>query len=234
MLSNEITVLIEEVVDEFVGGTRMFTAFEVTKEVQSRLAAPGVLVVRHLHMKEAIHDQLSTKLTVNGGNYQRQLKDVNAPTPAWVYYPDGLDPSGYVPMDRSDPGNAATDPSQPATVATFINNDADPVDPAVVVTPLSANPKAWETNGRLNVPNHVMRAAGFAPGDAVYVYEDSDSGSPSMVLSKTKKNVDPLTEYQVNSDGRVRISNAMLTMCKIDSQQFDFDGDTGVIVITKG
>ena len=237
-LALPIVALIDEVVNEFANGTRMFTAYEVSKEVQTRSKDAGLPVVRHLHMKEVIHAQLMNQLTVNNGSYQRQLKDVGAPTPAWVYYPDGGDPSGYTPMDRDD--TDAADPVAADPVA------ADPVaaDPAAVVDPVtlasvpvaaaSADPvdpntRTQDATGRLHVPNFVMRAAGFSPDDTVYVYEGTGD-KPSMVLSKDKKD-NSLTDYKVDGDGRVRISNAMLTLCKLDAQQFDFDGDTDVVEI---
>jgi hypothetical protein len=100
MCNPESRELIHEVVTQRVQGDEMFTAFEISLAVQESARERGLPVERHRDMRGTIHEEMTTLLS--GGLYQRSLQNVGAPEPAYVYYPQGGDPTQYVPLSRRD------------------------------------------------------------------------------------------------------------------------------------
>ena len=88
-------------------------------------------------------------------------------------------------------------------------------------------------NDRLNIPSSVVRAAGFAPGDNAYVLDCDPAGGiakPVLALLKAKPE-NPLGEYVVAKDCRIRVTPAMLKKCGVESASFDIDGSDGKILV---
>lgn len=221
-MSPQLVELITEVVSQFVEQKRLFTAYEVSKEVQRLGKDRNIDTARHLNMRDAVHDALLG--TLGSGDYRRVLQDVGAPSPAFVYYPatnaDGTpgDPTKYVPIF-------------PAAVGTAI--------PAVLVTPVApatagvAGGNSRKLAGdRLNIQSYLCRAAGFNPGDTAYVTDEDPSGTakPCLVILNTQPGK-PLCEYKVTSDGRIRVTPAMLKLCGVNGDTVEIEGDNGRIVV---
>ena len=86
---------------------------------------------------------------------------------------------------------------------------------------------------RLNIPSSVVRAAGFVPGDSVYVTDEDPAGGvakPVLVLLKEQP-ASRFGAYQVSGDCRIRVTPAMLKKCALEGETFEFDGGVGKIVV---
>jgi hypothetical protein len=219
--------LIQAVVNTFVQDKRMFTAYEVSKQVQLLGKDQNVFVPRHLNMREEVHAVMLH--LVQSGEYCRVLQDVGAPRGAFVYYPannsDGTpgDPTQYVPMNRDIPAGNTAEPG----------NVAEPVVATIIKDrPVGPNTR-FSAKERLNIQTHICRAAGFQPGDTAFVVDEDPSGEvpqPCLVLLKELP-TKPIGEYKVAGDARIRITPAMLKLCGLEGEAFEIEGDNGKIVV---
>ena len=78
-----------------------------------------------------------------------------------------------------------------------------------------------------------MRDAGFAPGDKAFVVDEDPAGAvpkPCLVLMKVKPE-NPLAEYAVAKDCRIRVTPAILKKCGLEGENFAIDGSDGKIVV---
>lgn len=89
--------LLREVVCDYVGKGRMFTALDISREVQSIAKKQGLPHYRHNEIKDWIHIEMSKY-----NSYTRTLCDVGAPTKAFVYHLYSDDSSLYVGQPRND------------------------------------------------------------------------------------------------------------------------------------
>lgn len=230
--------LIEEVVDRKVNNQEMFTAFDVSLEVQEKAKGQGLPFTKHSHMKGDTHRCIDTH--VNSGAYQRTLKDVGAPVDAFLYYPAGADPDTYVPRPRKDAVKtapaavAATSPGAIDTsqFGTSDNNDDSDVSSAVDTDDdeegdQTASGRTPDARGSLTVPSYLLRAAGFAEKEVAYVTKQGDT----LVLSKqTPPGSVPLTTYTVDYHNNVRITDK--TLANIPGSSYDFDGTSDQVVVS--
>ena len=99
-MTPEVLDLIDKVVDEKIANNEMFTAFDVSLDVKSKCRAQNLPIFRHSEMRQEIHQ--AVQVFVANGNYEIVLKDVGAPRPANLYYPQGTDPDSYTPRKRDD------------------------------------------------------------------------------------------------------------------------------------
>jgi hypothetical protein len=113
--------IIHQIVQQRIQGDEMFTAFEISLAVQEACREKQLPVERHREMRGTIHDTLHTYL--DNGLYQRSLQNVGAPEPAYVYYPQGGDPTKYVPLSRRDTPKQGVNPNDKPVTA---NAPADP------------------------------------------------------------------------------------------------------------
>jgi hypothetical protein len=228
--------LIQEVVDQKVNRNEMFTAFDVSLAVKELAQQRGIASERHRHMKNAIHQELEQY--TQSGVYSRQLHNVGAATPAFLYYPAGADPSQYVPRQASAPQASAPQASAPPSVAAAVasqstmglsslNGDANDGDQ-------SDKGRKPDARGTLTVPNFLLRAAGFAPKDVAYVMHRDDNGTPVLVLSK-RPLASPLTTYTVDYASNVRITATTLSSAGIGgtNETYDFCGTGDEVVVRK-
>jgi hypothetical protein len=103
MCDSSTQSVIDSIVDFKVQSGELFTAFDVSLEVQCNLKASGAFHSdnhRHRNIKNDVHKSIDRYL--GNAQYERQLCDVGASTDAFVYYPQGCDPSSYVPLTRND------------------------------------------------------------------------------------------------------------------------------------
>ena len=215
-VSPELQALIVEVVQEWDAENRpKFTAYDVSKEVQKRAKDKGLPFVRHAVIGAGdgspVHDALMPSL--QSGKYERVQINVGAPIMPWLYFLSGTDP---MPQKKD---------AKPAAVATV----AKPVD--------SNSNDATMGTDRLNVPSFLVRAVGFVGGDTVYVADADPNGKiqkPCLLLMKDKPD-NPLAEYKVSNDSRIRITPAIIKLAGLPSDEgtkYEVDGDNGTIIVT--
>jgi hypothetical protein len=163
---------ITEVVTEWVGEGKMFTAFEVSLAVKER----GVRE-RHRNLREDVHAVI---FRVGGpGGYTRTLMDVGAPEQAWVYHPLRANPYTYRPLDRSgydDPADV------PYVVPGGLRN---PVRLAAgTARPHAVPDGAYGTDqrGRVCIPVTLLARLGVSRGQRVDVL--CDAAGEQVLITK--------------------------------------------------
>lgn len=218
--------LIFDVVTEFTGHNQAFTAFDVSREVQSRAKQDGKPVERHQHIKDDVHREIEQYVTQ--GIYVRVLHDVGAPTKAFLYHPAGYDPANYVPINRSLVASAPVSVpviagslavATPAASATD-DDDGDEQDKG----------RLPDARGTVCVPNYLLRAAGFSPKSTVHVRSDNRSGNPVLVISADSTN--SLVSYTVDYHNNVRITSHTLQTGGVSSTDgYDFERDGNEVLV---
>lgn len=224
-MCNSMT-LIQSVVSEKVGSNAMFTAYDVSVEVQKRASLQGLPVERHADMKRDIHNAMQQ---ISG--YEKSLVDVGAATRAFLYHPQGTNPLTYVPMPRNDspvsphavvqpdgviPVSLTSTPSDNSVLPTdSASTNAGPVVSNVVAVattqPQSNGGTPTDNRGRLCVPNHMLRALGFQPKDTAQMSLKTDASGNYISVSKTLDILAaPLALYVVDKDVNIRITNTQL------------------------
>lgn len=204
--------VIAEVVEEFTDEDQLFTAFDVSKKAQQSLKDSGQFDFashRHRAIKNDVHRQCEA--VVSNGLYEKELTDVGAPTKAFLYYPEGADPSSYVAQTRNDAAptkqipTSAGPTTQPATAVADTDDDGDERD---------TGGRSGDKRGTLCVPAHLLRAAGFAANDVAYVSLDQNT----IVLSKqVPAGKSELTHYTVDHNTNVRITKPTLERINADN-----------------
>lgn len=223
MCSPQAENFINDVVSEKTAAGELFTAYDVSKVVQSRLSNAGLSFERHNDLKSTIHNAVAAY-----PGYEKRLQNVGAATDAFVYFPFGSDPSGYVPQQRSvankvgsNVGNST--PNHASSVAVADTDDGDGLDTG----------RSTDARGSLTVPAYLLKAAGFNSGEIAYVIPTTRNGVQSLVLSKRNQNGSLSTTYTVNLHTNVRITESVLKEAGFAAdQQFDFERDHEQIVVT--
>jgi hypothetical protein len=250
MCDSSTQSVIDSIVDFKVQSGELFTAFDVSLEVQCNLKASGAFHSdnhRHRNIKNDVHKSIDRYL--GNAQYERQLCDVGASTDAFVYYPQGCDPSSYVPLTRND---APVSNSNPYVINTAPVVSAPVVSAPVVSAPVVSAPVVSSANdggtddagdgrkpdsrGTVCVPNYLLRNAGFSSGDTASVYSGKDDlGNDCLVISKqVPAGVNPLTTYTVDSYCNVRITHSVFANTGNVASSYDFDGNsTSVFVKSK-
>ncbi|MGA2258922.1 MAG: hypothetical protein ABSG53_29995 [Thermoguttaceae bacterium] len=86
---------------------------------------------------------------------------------------------------------------------------------------------------RLNIPSSIVHDAGFAPGDKAFVMDEDPAGAvpmPCLVLLKAKPE-NPLADYAVAKDCRIRVTPATLKKCGLVGENFEIDDGDGKIIV---
>lgn len=221
--------LINEVVLEFVNDGMMFTAYEVSKEVQNRSLQRDMEFVRHLHMRDNVHEAL--ECFVDGIRYLKKLHDVGADIPANLYYPVGSNPDQYMPLSRSSP-KAKNIPS--ITVTTVQPSSTSPsiaLLPAMTnITSMPGGRKA-DSRGTLCIPNSQVRELGFSARDTAYAYM-TEAGT--LVIARQPAPVDN-TAYTVDDNLNIRVTASTLAAAGLETSivaTYDVVKQGSVIVVS--
>lgn len=214
--------LVREVVQRKVNNDELFTAYDVSKEVQELAKQRGVPAERHRDMKNAIHDEMEQ--FTNSGVYARTSVDVGAPIPPFLYYPSNGDPNSYVP---ANPGHPIPVSAIPPT---------NPVAAAVSANPAGNGGRLADQRGTLTIPATLMRSMGFTPFQTAYVYGRTDaSGNPVVAIAPTApQGVSVLTTYTVDKACNVRVTQKQLRAAGIaqnTQDSFDFGTDNGEVYV---
>jgi len=86
---------------------------------------------------------------------------------------------------------------------------------------------------RLNIPSSIVHDSGFAPGDKAFVVDEDLAGAvpkPCLVLLKANPG-NPLADYSVAKDYRIRVTPATLKKCGLEGENFEIDGGNGKIIV---
>jgi|APSaa5957512576_1039674.scaffolds.fasta_scaffold26493_1 hypothetical protein len=245
MCTPEAEVLIQEVVTTKVDSDEMFTAFDVSKVVQSRQEEDGSEIERHRHLKNTIHQEMQQYL--DSGLYQKSLHHVGAQTPAFLYHPVGSDPENYVPQHRAAPQpHHVPTPSRPLPAPQPHYPQSTPAPAPAPAPPLphfggqvasGQDGTRGDARGTLAVPCGTIRSVGLQNGETVYVSEGVQNGEDVLVLDKNyPNNGNVLASYTVDRYGNVRITHSTLSTLTDNGPQidtFDFEVDGNTIVVSK-
>ncbi len=222
--------VIQDVIAEKTGNDEMFTAFDVSRAVQSR----GIKE-RHRNMKRDIHSQMS-----GFDGYNRTSVDIPGKGTAFLYHPDYADVESYDP-DASAPQKAPCPTATASALLSSLDSDPDSDDEegdesdeeddnsSVVRTPQKGSkgtrtcqPKNGEVNGApgrngsVNVPSALLKAIGCGPKDGVRVQFDKSNNRlvlvPGAVPSNTMEKV-RLVSYK----GNIRIGQRALSKVGLGS-----------------
>lgn len=223
MCSTATSDLIREVLTEKVNRDEAFTAFDISCDVKELAKQRNLPSERHRDMRGEIHNQVEQY--VQQGVYDRVLRDVGAPSQAFVYYPtNGYDPSSYTPRQRSDgkpaPSVISYAPTAVAVApaATAVADDDEDDGDGLV------RGRTGDARGTVAVPSHIMRAAGFKFKDVAYVSATTQNGDPALVLAKQLvAGHSKLTCYTVDHGDNVRITEATLKTAGLDAGSYDFE-----------
>lgn len=219
---------IENVVTEKVNSGEMFTAYDVSKEVQQLLKDNGHPFERHNQLKDRVHEEMQTYL--QDDKYRRNLQDVGAPSQAFVYYPVGGDPAMYLSTAPSKPT-----PSSPTSTSTpTTKKQADDVGDT------KDHGRKTDSRGTLTVPVQIVAAAGFNNLETAYATPTTHNGKLALALSKSPIRddyaslIDHVTTYTVDSHGNIRITGFTLTRAGIGvpGAEYSFDAKNGVAYVT--
>jgi len=204
--------IINEAIDLYIIEGESFTAYDVSKEVQNKLAEKNLPFVRHKEMKDDIHNYLNSM--INMGLYNRSLKVVSLNKQAYVYHPINHDGS-YVQLHPDK------------TSKTKVKTSKTKATDSKLHTP--------DSRISLTVPvKFVSKLASI--GSKVYVYNHK---SPNVLFVSEKNSIKEnlyvlIAEYTVDCYGSIRITKKNLNMgflgVKIDDE-FEFEYKNGLVAI---
>lgn len=211
--------IIQEVVSEWVGQGKMFTAYEVTIAARERGMAK-----RHKAVRAYVHE-----IIFNEGiphNYTRILMDVGATEQAWLYYRLGDNPYAYAPLSRK---NSASQVPAIAVQGVPLSN---------MTNPAAVPPGAFGTDGRgrLCIPVALLTAMGVKAKDRVNVIANFQD--ETLVVTKATGGWTSqwcsVNSYTAESDGNVRLTQATLEKANIGGLQcYCITGNDTEITICK-
>lgn len=183
---------IDEVVKEWIAQGRAFTSYDVSKEVQNRFKTAGTInwgEHRHSQLRDYYRNCPPLRNEVEYGDYKEQVVDVGQGLQATLYFPTSYDVANYKPLPRhGGPTRTQAAPLSPVSTRHSVPSLTS-VPASSTSTPTVRNPpsvlsddtiKVQDKLSILRIPKSVMLAAGFIPGDEVYVVKDNDT----VVLSK--------------------------------------------------
>ena len=218
---NEITT----VVNEFVNDNKMFTAFDVTRELRGRVKDR----VQHHEVKREVH-QMFTSGQVFG--YNRTLANLPGVNPQpWIYHPLAADFTTY----NGNP--AAVTPVAPSPVLPSISSTDDDDDDDE-----DDNNRVYkfDSTDRLCVPNKLIRQLGLKCGDEVHIVCTTP---PTNEVAIVKKNhsfpgVPPhissvFADYVVDRYDNVRITKGAFNRIGLSGVAFEIEGDSDKIMVKK-
>lgn len=214
--------LIEDAVNNFVNDNKMFTAFDVTKEVRGQTQDR----VYHDEVKKEVHKMFHNN-RVSG--YARSLASLpNANPQPWLYHPVNVNTSLYQGSPVAD--NAANAPVAQAAVATPTPTAAIS---SVVDDGDDDNVYSLDTTNRLCVPNKLVRQTGLKHGDGAAVYFNGVTRQVHVLaLNKAAPSMSShLTSYVVDKDDNIRITESVLNKAGLSGTDYEITGDGDSITV---
>lgn len=212
---NDAIGTIETIVQEWIAQGRAFTAYEVSREAQSR----GIRE-RHANLRNHVHGCSVLQDAVNFGDYQRDNVPVGSGLNAILFHPDNYDISQYQPLDRNDGTTAtATAPAVTTTPTT-----------APTVSVFDVDEFELDFRNRLLVRKGFVTGIGANPGDLVGVFVENN-------MAVIRKH-DPLggslptAQMRVERDGEVRVSKSSLEAAGLTGDKFSIEVNGSQIEIS--
>lgn len=154
----------EEVIAHNIAHRKLFTALDISRIVQKMLQSEGKTAERHRDMKGILHQMFDNDETPW---YDRHLKDVggnDGPAYVYHYYQDNPDtygqhhtpalPTNFIMMPTPQALLPAPPPQDARAKGTWYKG---------------VNGKPLDVKERIRFPKSVLSAAGFIPGDSVYL-----------------------------------------------------------------
>lgn len=215
--------IIDEVVSLWIKQGRAFTAYEVSKEVQSRLKEDKQPFVRHLEMRDYYAECQPLINEVRYGSYVQTVIDVGAPDPANLFHPDTYDPRNYKPMKRD--GNKAYVPAVVGQGGAVVTGSQTPANMIFTPNQTPAAPATTNTvmvnqGDELWIGSQHLAAIGLSPGAYFEMYKDGDT----VVIVREAPTGSPLLKKMiVEQKGNSRLSRQA-------RNNFGFDGNSFSIV----
>lgn len=224
-----VEATIRAVLEDWVASRRMFTLYDVTREVRSRVGRD--VPVPHLG-PDGIHDTVLAALNDLVGNdpdWDRTLV-----SPRWLkpgadkpqlYYHASCDPAAYE--------------EAPVSVKASVTPRATPALPTPPTLPMTPNPStlapviAAPADKRVCVPRSMLDAVGLHPGDHVTIAVSSQG---ELLIKRDDPNAtDPGTDQVtrvVDVRGTLRISQNTLKEAGVhgDSVIVEKDADRGLLL----
>jgi bifunctional DNA-binding transcriptional regulator/antitoxin component of YhaV-PrlF toxin-antitoxin module len=214
MCSNQaIAFGVSTIVQAFVATRKMFTAFDVTRELRARVGQ-GVKVP-HQDVREEVHALY--RRGVMGSDYQRAAQNIGGNNQtALVYHHYSDNPQAYQLQGQPQIGATATVTAQapqtaPAQVGLLCSGSAPPNSPAqaqnstgrTITRHLRNNQYERDSRGRVRVPKSLMAQVGFNAGDTAFVVIDKANDrvsicrtSPAPAVGQVVK---PMTSDEYNN-----------------------------------
>jgi hypothetical protein len=214
---------IDDIVSQWVGEGKMFTAFEVSLAVKDQ----GIRE-RHRNMRDYIHESIF-RAGVARGDYTRTLMDVGAPQQAWVYHPVGANPYEYEPLDRTGFDRPRV---QKADRPRGVRNPSLLKTGALAPSAIPQGAYGTDQRGRLCIPVNLLSKLGAGPGQRVKVLCDPANEQVLISPSASADAGNPDTTYTIEPDGNVRITQGTLEKAGLDGLQcYRVDGTDSVITV---
>lgn len=223
---------IGDIINDFVAEDRCFTAFDVTEEGKERETTDET----YRHLKGAVHARHAELLKQS---YTRTL----IPTPsgnAWLYHPVGADIQPEIDRinadDDSNDNDLLPSPNQIASAAPAAmgTSQVTPQTQTAVVDEETSRSKAvTDVENRLHISSAEVKTANFTPKQVVAVVKTFQG---LKIVVDPEPQVTPLKLYNVNADGRLRISKNVLEQCFGETLagrgSFEIEAIAGCISIT--
>jgi len=189
-----------KVIDAWQSDVKMFTAFDVTKQLRKDGES-----VAHWEVRDEVRRLFA--IGEFGTNYDRQLVNVMGNS-TFVYFDSttGADPDMYDPQWLN---NAASTPSTPFDAPI----PASPTVAPSVGAPATQHIANLTGENRLNISSVLLRKMGAQPGDLVDVETviGFSVSVPAIIVKRCSiHNLYPQSQI-VDTDGRIRISGRTLT-----------------------
>jgi hypothetical protein len=225
--------LIAEAGKLLVDGNFLFTAYELSQDVQAIQKEREMAFERHLHMREDVHAEMDRYVTA--GTYAVSLITIpEAPVPVNVYHPIGIDPHDHKPL-KDQRQARALNPSIISTITAQVQASASvQTVPSPLPTQVSyvIQNRNADARGTVCVPNQMIREMGFRVREKAYAYRPM-AGVLVVAKSLPQGEVE-LTSYTVDDNHNVRITAATLLEAGLLSGAnivYDFESQHGGILV---
>jgi len=187
MCNTQSEQIVGNVINDWVGEQKQFTAFDVTCEAKARGAAEY-----HSQLKSAVHR--SWPLLFEASGYARQTIDIpDVDIPPWLYYPDSTDPQEYLDALAIESDDSNDNDDDTGYIAPPGSDSG--TDTAVAVAP--STPKRAH---RYTVPQKLIDSLGWKAGTNIGVWLENNT----LVLCA--KHDAGNANIGINADGRVRLN----------------------------
>lgn len=217
--ANVLNVIVDEISNR-VNGNEMFTHYDITLAVRNQFSNDKI------YHKDIKHDiQIECERFLGFGAYDRVLRDMGNGQKAFVYYPQGSDPSGYVPNHQ--PVSAASSSSS----VTVVSPPQQQTQTSTQIMIKVATGRVPDARGSITVPSKLLEAAGFGVGDIVLISYTRTPVQEILVAKDVPNGYNRLTTYKVDKNNNVRITKYQLLAAGMGSGSYEFERNGNEIVV---